>query len=184
MLETRQLDAATDKASLDVTLTSVTEKLKQVAVTINDIPNAILESVDAPARLPQFRGFFPGAEGARRPRHGPDRRRGSTLRHQRHRTHRAPSQRCCDMRATGANPTIAVLNPTDSASLDLEADAGGFVFPTRDTGSSSPLWGLRVIERIGAGTEAPYLIDPQMLGQLYLGNIRFEADPFSAFRRT
>jgi hypothetical protein len=87
------------------------------------------------------------------------------------------------MRATGANPTIAVLNPTDSASLDLEADAGGFVFPTRDTGSSSPLWGLRVIERIGAGTEAPYLIDSQMLGQLYLGNIRFEADPFSAFRK-
>jgi hypothetical protein len=41
----RDLDAATDKASLDVTLTSVTESLKQVAVTINDIPNAIFESV-------------------------------------------------------------------------------------------------------------------------------------------
>ncbi|MGH2791716.1 MAG: hypothetical protein ACRDJ0_12155 [Actinomycetota bacterium] len=87
------------------------------------------------------------------------------------------------MRATGANPTIAVLNPTDSASLDLEADAGGYVFPTRDTGSSSPLWGLRVIERIGAGTEAPYLIDPMMLGQLYLGNLRFDADPFTGFRK-
>jgi hypothetical protein len=55
------------------------------------------------------------------------------------------------MRATGANPTIAVLNPTDAASLDLEADAGRCVFATRDTGSSSPLWGLRVIERIGPG---------------------------------
>jgi hypothetical protein len=87
------------------------------------------------------------------------------------------------MRATGANPTIAVLNPTDSASLDLEADAGGYVFPTRDTGSSSPLWGLRVVERIGAGTEAPYLIDPTMLGQLYLGNLRFDAGPFTGFRK-
>jgi hypothetical protein len=76
-----------------------------------------------------------------------------------------------------------VLNPTDAASLDLEADAGGYIFPTRDSGSSSPLWGLRVIERIGAGTEAPYLIDPAMLGQLYLGNLRFEADPFTGFKK-
>jgi hypothetical protein len=88
------------------------------------------------------------------------------------------------MRATGANPTIVVLNPTDAASLDLSADAGGYVFPTRDSGSGSPLWGLRVIERTSAaGTEPPYLIDPQMLGMLYLGSARFEADPFSAFRK-
>jgi hypothetical protein len=46
--------------------------------------------------------------------------------------------------------------------------AGGYVFPTRDSGSGSPLWGLRVIERTSAaGTEPPYLIDPQMLGMLY-----------------
>jgi hypothetical protein len=29
------------------------------------------------------------------------------------------------MRGTGANPSIAVLNPTDAAALDLLADAGG-----------------------------------------------------------
>jgi hypothetical protein len=58
------------------------------------------------------------------------------------------------------------------------------VFPTRDSGSGSPLWGLRVIERTSAaGNEPPYLIDPQMLGMLYLGTARFEADPFSAFRK-
>jgi hypothetical protein len=84
------------------------------------------------------------------------------------------------MKTTGFSPTLAVLNPTDNASLDLEADAGGYVFPTRDTGSASPLWGLNVVERIGAGTEAPYLIDPAG-GQLYLGGIRIQADPYSGF---
>lgn len=83
------------------------------------------------------------------------------------------------MRATGFNPNIVVLNPTDAASLDLTADAGGYVFPTRDSGSSSPLWGLRVVERIGAGTEAPYLIDTRNIGTLYLGRLRVEADPYA-----
>ena len=32
-------------------------------------------------------------------------------------------------------------------------------------------------------TEAPYLIDPMMLGQLYLGSLRFEADSFTGFRK-
>ena len=30
-----------------------------------------------------------------------------------------------------------------------------------------------------AGTEPPYLIDPAMLGQLYVGNLRFDADPYN-----
>ena len=76
-----------------------------------------------------------------------------------------------------------VVTDVTAATLDLEADAGGYVFATRDTGTSSPLWGLRVIERIGTGTEDPYLIDPMMLGQLYLGNLRFDADPFTNFKK-
>jgi hypothetical protein len=56
------------------------------------------------------------------------------------------------------------------------------VFATRSTGVSSPLWGLTLVERIGAGTEAPYLIDPNMLGVLYLGNVRFDADPYTGFK--
>jgi len=69
--------------------------------------------------------------------------------------------------------------PTDAASLDLQADAGGYFFPTATSGSSSPLWGLRVVERIGAGTEPPYLFDPNMLGVLYIGLMRFDADPYT-----
>jgi hypothetical protein len=52
------------------------------------------------------------------------------------------------------------------------------VFPLGAAGASSPLFSLRVVERIGAGTEPPYLIDPQMLGVLFLGTMRFDADPY------
>jgi hypothetical protein len=179
----RDLDAVTDKASLDVTLTAVVESLKQVAVTINDIPNAIFESIDS------MRAYL-NQEGAFQVQKALDAHVMSQI------VAAAPPfgtsgtglvarirNGVATMRATGANPSLVVLNPTDAASLDLEADAGGYIFPTRDMGSASPLWGLRVIERIGAGTEAPYLIDPQMLGQLYLGNMRFEADPFTGFRK-
>ena len=178
----RQLDATTDKASLDVTLANVVEKLKQVAVTINDIPNAIFESVDPMRAYLNSEGQFQVEKAldahvmsqivAAAPPFGTT---GTGL-------VAVIRNGIATMRATGANPSI-VLNPTDAATLDLEADAGGYIFPTRDSGSSSPLWGHKVVERIGAGTEAPYLIDPQMLGQLYLGNMRFEADPFTGFKK-
>lgn len=57
-----------------------------------------------------------------------------------------------------------------------------YVFPLRDTGSSSPIWDLVVVERTSAaGNEPPYLIDPVMLGVLFLGAARFETDPYSGF---
>jgi hypothetical protein len=179
----RDLDAVTDKASLDVTLQHVVEELKMVAVTINSIPNMIFESVDSMRAYLNSEGAFQVQKAldghvmaqivAASPPFGTS---GTGL-------VAKIRNGVATMRATGANPSIVVLNPTDAASLDLEADAGGYIFPTRDSGSSSPLWGLKVVERIGAGTEAPYLIDPQMLGQLYLGNMRFEADPFSEFKK-
>ncbi len=73
-----------------------------------------------------------------------------------------------------------MVNATDAAALDLATDAGGFVFPTSTTGTSSPLWGLKVIERTStAGTEPPYVIDSRMLGVLYVGNMRVDADPYA-----
>jgi hypothetical protein len=41
----RALDAATDKATLDVTLSLVTETLVQEAILIEDVPNAVFEAV-------------------------------------------------------------------------------------------------------------------------------------------
>lgn len=55
------------------------------------------------------------------------------------------------------------------------------MFATRDTGTASPIFGCRVIERIGGGTDPMYLIDPDLLGRLYLGDLRFDADPFTGF---
>ena len=54
------------------------------------------------------------------------------------------------------------------------------MFPLKDTGAS-PLWGLRVIER--PGSTPPYLIDPQMLGVLYLGGMSFDVDPYTGFTK-
>jgi len=46
-----------------------------------------------------------------------------------------------------------------------------------------PLFGLTIVERTSAtGAEPPYLIDPGMLGMLYLGTAKLEADPFSGFK--
>jgi hypothetical protein len=60
------------------------------------------------------------------------------------------------MRATGANPTIAAINPDDAATLDLTTvgSDGLYLFGLRTTGSPSPLFGLRFIEakNISAGS--------------------------------
>jgi hypothetical protein len=175
----RAITATTDKAELNVTLTHVVEAMKQVAVTISDIPNALLDA--AP-----LRDYFNG-EGrfvidqaldahviaqivAAAPPFG---QTGANL------VERVRNA-VTSMRAEGANPPLLVLNAADAATLDLTADAGGYVFPLRDTGAS-PLWGLRVIER--PGTTPPYVIDPQMLGVLYLGAMSFDADPYTGFKK-
>jgi hypothetical protein len=81
----------------------------------------------------------------------------------------------------GYTPDLAILNPTDAAALDLSADAGGFVFPVRSTGTSSPLWGLRIVTRTSAaGTEPPLVVDTTRIGVLYMGAVRIDLDPFAA----
>jgi hypothetical protein len=158
--------------------------VSQFAVTINSVPNAIFESIDLMRQFLNTEGRFQVEKAldahvfaqvvAASPPFGTS---GSDL-------IAKIRNGIASMRATGANPSIVVLNATDAASLDLSADVGGYVFPTRDSGSGSPLWGLRVIERTSAaGNEVPYLVDPQMLGMLYLGIARFEADPYSEFKR-
>ena len=179
----RNLDAATAKATVDSTLALVTESLSEFAVTINDVPNAILESV------PLMTDFL-NAEGKFQVEKAIDAHAFSQI------VAAAPPfgvtgtgliaqlrNGIAAMRAEGANPTIAVVNATDAAALDLSADAGGFVFATRDVGTASPLFGLTIVERTSAtGAEAPYLVDPAMLGMLYLGSAKLEADPFTGFK--
>lgn len=179
----RAVDALTDKANVDVTVTLAAEAIKQLAVTINSIPNQLLESVPQLNAFLSQEGLFQVQSAldthvmaqivAASPPFGTT---GTTLVDK-------VRNGVATMRATGANPRIVVLNPTDAAGLDLLADAGGYIFPVTSSGNSSPLWGLRVVERIGAGTEPPYLIDPDMLGVLYLGQMAFDADPYSEFKK-
>ena len=177
----RTLNAVTSKATLDTTTAAVVEDLQQFAVVLPTIPNQILESIPAFTDFMNSEGSFQIAKAidthvlaqivASTPLFS---NVGTTL------IDKVRTQ-IGTMRASGANPTILVLNPTDATSLDLIADAGGYVFATRATGTSSPIYGTTVVERIGGGTDPIYLIDPDMLGVLYMGSMRFDADPYTGF---
>jgi hypothetical protein len=170
--------AVTSKATLNVTVTAVNTAVKQEAVIVDGIPNAILES------LPSFRAY---ADANLRFRiaqaldahvytnvnaNATFGMTGTTMIEKLRNAITA-------VQADGFSPDLAVLNPTDAAALDLSADAGGFVFPVRDTGASSPLWGLTVVVRVGAGTEPPLVVDTTRIGQLYLGAMKLDLDPFA-----
>jgi hypothetical protein len=85
------------------------------------------------------------------------------------------------MNALGTNPTVVALSPTDSVELDLFTTGadGAYAFALRASGSSSPLFGVRIVETTAASN--PLLIDPAALGLLYVGAAKFEVDPYSGF---
>jgi hypothetical protein len=180
----RALDATTDKANVSVTLTNVVEELAQFAVTIDDIPNAVLESVQNMDTFLRGEGTFQvekaidahvisqivtaGIAGVST---------GSDMVSQ-------IRNAVAGARAEGANPTLLALDPADAADLDLETGTGTeMLFPTRATGSAPPLFGLKVVESVSMIGKSPILIDPMMLGQLYLGVLRFDADPYTGFKK-
>jgi len=177
----RVLSSVAAKATLDVTVAAVTEDIQQFAVVLAAIPNQILESIPAFTDYMNGEGQFQIAKAidthvlAQIVAATPAFSNVGTSTIDKVRT------QIGTMRGSGANPTLLVVNPADATALDLSADAGGYVFATRDTGTASPIFGCRVIERIGGGTDPMYLIDPDLLGRLYLGNMRFDADPFTGF---
>ncbi len=146
----RSAVAATDKATLNTTTTLANEAVKQEAIVLDAIPVALLESVNGLREWFQAEGEFQIQKAidthvfaqivAAAPPFG---NTGTGLVAQ-------VRNAVAAMRAEGANPDVLVLNATDAAALDLTADAGGYIFPTRDTGVSSPLWDLKVVERTSA----------------------------------
>ena len=184
----RAIDAVTVKATVDTTIVSSVEPIKQFAVTLDSVPNAVLESA------PQIIAFLDG-EGrfqvnkaidthvlaqivAATPAFG---NTGTT-------TIDKVRNAIASMRSLGANPNVLVLNPTDAAALDLfrvggsVAADGPYAYDVTKT-PTHPLWGLRVVERIGGGSDPMYLLDTDMLGVLYLGEVDFDADPFTEFKK-
>lgn len=184
----RAVDATTTKASLDVTITAAVQAIKQFAITIDSIPNIVLESSSQMASFLSGEGQFQVNKAlddhvldqivAATPAFG---NTGTT-------TIDKVRNAIAAMHALGANPDVLVINPGDLAALDLfrvggstTTDGPYAIDTTR--GASTPLWGLRIVERIGGGSDPMYLIDTNMLGHLYLGRVRVEADPFTEFKK-
>ena len=178
----RALGQTDEKATLSVGIEHVTAEVRQFAVVLKDIPSAVLES------LPTAQRFFE-TEARRALNQAIDQHcynaiinanppSGDTGADLIQRVRHAVAA----MRSNGANPTVLALNPTDAVALDLAQQPSGdgdgdYIFPTRATGSASPLWGLTVFE--SPIVTDPLLIDPQMIGQLYLGSLSVLADPYS-----
>jgi hypothetical protein len=177
----RTLNAVTAKATLDTTTAAVVEDLQQFAIVLPTIPNQILQSIPAFTDFMNTEGTFQISKAL--DTHVLAQIVASTPLFSNTGTSQLDKIRnqIGTMRGSGANPTLLVLNPTDATTLDLLADAGGYVFATRATGTSSPVYGCTVVERIGGGADPMYLIDPEMLGVLYMGSMNFAADPYTGF---
>ncbi|MCF6745705.1 hypothetical protein E9529_15775 [Blastococcus sp. KM273128] len=176
----RDVTATTEKATVALAVQAVTTTLRQVAVLVDKVPNVVLEGeelwrefFDAEGRQVLDQALDTHAIGAILAATPPNGAIGTGLVAQ-------VRNGVAAMRQAGANPTLLVVSGDDAASLDLTEDAGGYVFPVRDSGTASPLWGLRVVETSTILTE-PLLIDPRRLGPLFLGALRVDADPFTGF---
>ncbi len=87
-----------------------------------------------------------------------------------------------DSRSYGAWPTVLLVSVNDSSSLDLTTVGADdmYLFLPRDTGSSSPLWGLRVIE--SPAVSNPVLVDARA-AVLYTGTASATVDDLSGLKQ-
>jgi hypothetical protein len=83
------------------------------------------------------------------------------------------------MNELGANPSVLALSPADAAALDLTQVGADdlYLFLTRDVGSASPIWSLRIAEV--PGLTDPIVLDPVMTGTMYVGNAAGMLNPYS-----
>jgi hypothetical protein len=86
-------------------------------------------------------------------------------------------------RAQGVNPAILVVSPKVAAELDTWTDTvGEFTFLTRDVGTASPLFGMQIVE-LPSEEVKPTLIDPQVLGILYVSHATMLVNPYSGMSK-
>jgi hypothetical protein len=174
--------ATTSKAKLGLAVSLENLPLKQFAVVVNEVPAKLFDFI------PIFQQFLVSelsyqislaldahvlAEiAAASP---PTSKEGSTLIEQ-------CRNAVAAMRKLGAKPSVLALSPADAAALDVQKSGTEgleqYIFATRDTGSSSPLYGNTIIE-VPVGLTAPVLLDPMILGAMYSGMAMVQADPFT-----
>lgn len=178
----RAIDATTDKATLAVAIEHVNTAVKQVAVTVDEVPLAVLRSVRGLETFlnTEMRDQLDAAIDAHvvteiAAATPPNGNTGADLFAQVRTAIGA-------MRGLGSSPDLVVLNNTDAVALDLLQDNEARYFGPGPLGAGFPaLWNLGVVEHVGSAV--PMLIDRQRLGVLYLGTMRFEADPYSNFKK-
>jgi hypothetical protein len=175
----RALTAVTQKAVLSPTVVAVNAALRQMAVVIDALPNALLAAVDGLRQVLDGQGRHTVQQALDQHAYdalvanAPNGNAGTGLVAQIRTAIGA-------MRAAGHDPDLLVLDPADAAALDLFEDtAGSLVFATRQTGASSPLFGLTVVESQAAANADPLLVDTQAVGALYLGRLQVDLDPFA-----
>jgi hypothetical protein len=175
----RALTAVTPKAVLSPTIVAATAAMRQMAVIVDGLPNALLAGVDGLRQVLDGQGRFTVQTAldqhvyAQLVAGAPNGNAGANLVAQIRTAVGA-------MRAAGHEPDLLVLDPADAATLDLFEDTGGsLLFATRTTGASSPLFGLTVVESQAAAAADPLLVASQSVGQLYLGGLSIDLDPFA-----
>jgi hypothetical protein len=170
------------KAELDIGITAGSEDVKQFAITIDNVPQALFSAESA---LQAFlRSRMQHVLDLALDTHvlaqimdaGPPSGSSGTGLIERVRNAVAAA------RGLGAAPSVLALNPADAAALDLTTTGAdnAYVFATRDTGSASPLWSLRVVE-LPSVTD-PMLIDPGLTGALYAGTGTVMVDPYTGMK--
>jgi hypothetical protein len=171
----RELTATSEKATLDLQLIHETANLKQVAIVIEEVPNALLEGLSALTAFLNSEARFQldkaidahVIDAIETSDHPIDAVGEGTVA----RIRNAIS----DHRLLGYSPTIAAVPPEVATELDLLAfEAGGYVFDVHRLGSSSPLFGLQIVEV--PGVEDSFLIDPVAHGVLCLGQAVVDVD--------
>jgi hypothetical protein len=173
--------AATDKATPPITVAVANDPMSQVGIILDGVPVAVVEA------LPSFRQFadtelrFQLAKALDAHLYTKV-NTGASFGNTGTGLIAQLRNAVAALQAAGYNPDLAIVNPADAVALDLTttgADAQ-YVFALRDTGDSSPLWGLRVVVRAGTtGTEPPLVVDTRRIGALYLGTLAVDLDPYA-----
>ena len=173
--------ATSSKATLGLEVELETPPLKQLAIVIEKVPVKLLSAIDTFAAWLQNEAAYQVSLALdvhclaqvkmAKPPHEEE---GATM---------VEKARLgvAAMRAVGAVPTVLALAPAEAAALDTQkSGTAGLeqnLFSSRDTGTSSPLWGMEVVEV--PNIDKPTLIDPVTTGYLYTGMAQFQVDPFT-----
>ena len=179
----RDVDAVTEKATLDHTIVHSVEEIPQHAVVIDEVPNQLLESVPALGQLLESEGKLAVQQSiddhvyAALTAAESFGNTGTGLVAQ-------VRNAIAAMRTAGMSPNLLIVDPADAVDLDLLTDSNGaYLFDLDSANSSNPLFGLRIVESVAAVGADPLLVDTSRIGQLYLGTMRVEADPFTGFKK-